>query len=121
MLGHATDLGAVTPPVEDRLQGADVLLVEANHDPAMLANGPYPWPLKQRVASDVGHLSNEACAQLLNALCHDGLRKVVLMHLSEKNNRPELALNAARQTLGDAPVPVDVAWQDRPTPLYNIE
>ena len=121
MLGHATDLGAVTPPVEDRLRGADVLLVEANHDPAMLANGPYPWPLKQRVASDVGHLSNEACAALLRALVHDGLQKVVLMHLSEKNNRPELALNAARQALSEGTVPLEVAWQDRPTPLYAIE
>lgn len=121
MLGHATDLGMPTPPVEERLQGADVLLIEANHDSTMLANGPYPWPLKQRVASDVGHLSNHACADLLRVLVHDRLQKVVLMHLSEKNNRPELALAAARQALGPAPVPVDVARQDRPTPLYAIE
>lgn len=120
-LGHATDLGAVTPPVIDRLQGADVLLVEANHDSEMLANGPYPWPLKQRVASDVGHLSNDACADLLRALVHDRLQKVMLMHLSEKNNRPELALTAARRALDGAPVPLDVAWQDRPTPLFAVE
>lgn len=120
-LGHATDLGSSTSLVEDRLKGVDVLLIEANHDPDMLANGSYPWPLKKRVASDVGHLSNQTCADMLRVLNHDKLQKVVLMHLSAQNNRPDLALDLARHALGASPVPVQVALQDRPTPMFDIQ
>ncbi|MCF8721859.1 MBL fold metallo-hydrolase [Nitrospina gracilis] len=119
-LGHATDLGSSTPTVEARLKGMDVLLIEANHDPDMLINGSYPWSLKKRVASETGHLSNQTCGEMLSVLNHDKLQKVVLMHLSEKNNRPELALNHAHRALAASPVPVEVARQDRPTPLFAI-
>jgi phosphoribosyl 1,2-cyclic phosphodiesterase len=70
-LGHITDLGKVTPRIVEKLQDCDTLLVESNHDERMLENGFYPWPLKQRIQSDVGHLSNTACADLLAQVKHE--------------------------------------------------
>jgi len=119
-LGHATDLGRVTPEVVSKLKNADALLVEANHDIHMLNAGPYPWALKRRVQSDVGHLSNEACGELLAAACHGGLQTVVLMHLSETNNLPDLAEITARQALGDCGAAMVLARQDAPTALLEI-
>jgi len=119
-LGHATDLGRVTSEVIEHLSLADALLVEANHDVDMLNAGPYPWPLKQRIKSDVGHLSNEACGEILARTVHAGLKTVVLMHLSETNNHPELAAITARQALGDSPADVILARQDQPTPMIEI-
>src|SRR4029079_18078673 len=74
-----------------RLGGVHALLLEANHDLEMLRNGPYPWPLKQRVAGRHGHLSNAAAAQGLPELAHEGLQHLVLYHLSQVNNLPALA------------------------------
>ena len=101
-IGFAADLGFVSRLVAERLAGVDALLLESNHDPVMLENGPYPRDLKQRVAGKRGHLSNEQCGDLLSALVHGGLRHVVLLHLSEKNNTPDLALAAARRSLDEA-------------------
>jgi len=122
-IGHATDLGKVTPFVREKLQKSTALLVEANHDVEMLTVGPYPWSLKQRVKSDVGHLSNEACGELLAAVDHDGLRCVVLMHLSETNNLPELAALTAEQALGrrSSPPRMILARQDHTTELLTID
>lgn len=119
-LGHATDLGKVTPLVRERLGGADALLVESNHDIDMLHAGPYPWPLKQRIKSDVGHLSNEACADLLLSVNHDRLQFVVLMHLSETNNHPDIAQVTAAQALQAGAVKMILAQQDSPTHLLTI-
>lgn len=119
-LGHATDLGKVTPIVREKLSGADALLVEANHDIDMLHAGPYPWPLKQRIKSDVGHLSNEACAELLSFVNHDQLQLVVLMHLSETNNHPDIVQVTADQALQTKPVRTILARQDSPTELLMI-
>ncbi|UCD12315.1 MAG: hypothetical protein JSU88_04320, partial [Nitrospinaceae bacterium] len=102
------------------LQRADALMVEANHDVDMLHAGPYPWSTKKRIQSDVGHLSNEACAELLAATGHGGLKTVVLMHLSETNNHPDIAAITARQALGDSSAEMILARQDRPTPLIEI-
>jgi phosphoribosyl 1,2-cyclic phosphodiesterase len=93
-LGMCTDLGIVTQLVRQRLQGCRGLLLEANHDPELLINGPYPWHLKQRIRGRHGHLSNTDTYELLRELFHEGLRVVVLAHLSEINNRPELVLEA---------------------------
>jgi len=120
-LGHATDLGMVTPLVREKLQHADALLLEANHDVDLLNAGAYPWPLKQRIKSDLGHLSNEACAELLSSVNHDGLQTVVLMHLSESNNHPEIAELTARQALRNgSSAKMILARQDRPTELLAI-
>ncbi|MDH5762841.1 MAG: MBL fold metallo-hydrolase [Nitrospinota bacterium] len=119
-LGHITDLGKITPRVIEKLQSCDVLLVESNHDERMLENGNYPWPLKQRIQSDVGHLSNEACADLLARVKHDGLKTVVLMHLSESNNHPEIAMDSARRVLGDHPATLFPARQKHPSVLIPV-
>ncbi|NIQ01694.1 MAG: MBL fold metallo-hydrolase [Nitrospinaceae bacterium] len=120
-LGQITDLGRVTPRIVEKLQDCDVLLIESNHDERMLDNGHYPWPIKQRIKSDVGHLSNTACAELLRAVKHDGLQTVVLMHLSESNNHPEIAMDAARGVLGDHPATLFPARQKTPSVLIPIE
>lgn len=121
-IGHATDLGEVTPYVREKLRKSTALLVEANHDINMLEVGPYPWPLKQRIKSSVGHLSNEACGELLADANHDGLQLVVLMHLSETNNLKELATLTAEQALGEkaARITQVLAEQDKPTELFSI-
>jgi phosphoribosyl 1,2-cyclic phosphodiesterase len=98
-VGVATDLGVVTRLVTESLRGCRVLVLETNHDEEMLRDGPYPWPLKQRVRSAHGHLSNRAGSSLLQELLWKGLESVFLGHLSETNNRPELALTSANQVL----------------------
>ena len=100
-----TDLGVVTSVVEQAVCGCDFLLVEANHDPDRLAQGPYPYYLKQRILGEHGHLSNAACAALA-ARC--GAKTVVLAHLSAENNTPSLALEAVRCAV-DEEVCVEVA------------
>jgi len=95
----ATDLGYISPNVRAQLKGVDLLLIESNHDLEMLRDGPYPWSVKQRVLSRVGHLSNEATADFLEK-CYDGQAAyVILAHLSENNNLPELARVAAERAL----------------------
>lgn len=96
--GILTDLGHVTPHVTASFAGLDALILEANHDAGLLAQGPYPASLKRRVAGPFGHLSNEQSAELLKVLGHDRLQHVVISHLSEQNNDAGLA----RETLAAA-------------------
>jgi phosphoribosyl 1,2-cyclic phosphodiesterase len=93
-----TDLGEIPPALPAHLARCDVALIESNHDPDMLRRGPYPEFLKRRIASARGHLSNGQAHALLRALPYE-THTVVLMHLSETNNRPDLALDAARDAL----------------------
>lgn len=102
-LGFATDLGYVPPNVKLALKGCDVLLLESNHDLEMLRDGPYPWSVKQRVLSRVGHLSNDATAEFLTRDYDGSARYIVLAHLSENNNLPEMALRAATAALESHP------------------
>lgn len=95
----ATDLGRITPQVEKAAAGADVLILEANHDAQMLANGPYPAFLKQRIKSHLGHLSNEQAAALLAGLPLKTGTQVFLSHLSKQNNSPEVAEKTVRSVL----------------------
>ncbi|MGE5380202.1 MAG: MBL fold metallo-hydrolase [Methylocystaceae bacterium] len=87
----ATDMGIVTPEAKAAIADADVMILEANHDPALLANGPYPYYLKQRIRSQVGHLSNQDCACLLGSIDLPSGAHVFLAHLSQQNNTPALA------------------------------
>jgi phosphoribosyl 1,2-cyclic phosphodiesterase len=99
-IGLVTDLGYISPNVKDHLRGCHGLMIESNHDLEMLRTGSYPWAVKQRVLSRVGHLSNEALADFL-ASDYDGEAAfVVLAHLSEQNNHPEIARSAAEKALG---------------------
>lgn len=102
-IGVVSDLGKVTAHVEQSLSGCDALLLEFNHDSAMLADGPYPESLKRRVGGGWGHLSNDRSATLLRGIERTRLQHLVLTHLSEKNNRPALALAAAHAALEEAP------------------
>ena len=99
-IGIATDLGIATGMVKQHLKECSLLVLEANHDPVMLKEGPYPWPLKQRIQSRNGHLSNQDSRDLLGEIKHDGLCHVVLAHLSETNNTPEKALRAVQEAIG---------------------
>ena len=98
-VGLATDLGVVTGLVRNLLTGLNAVVLESNHDPAMLRDGPYPWELKQRVRSRLGHLSNEQSAELLESIVNSDLKAVILAHMSETNNTQELAESCARQCL----------------------
>src|SRR5580692_8872677 len=98
-VGVATDLGYLPVSVRDHLRGCDVLVMESNHDVEMLRNGPYPWVVKQRVMSRVGHLSNGALAEFFTTDYDGGAAYVILAHLSEQNNHPELAHREAARAL----------------------
>ena len=119
-LGHATDMGMATHEVREILKNSHVLLLESNHDVEMLDVGPYSWTLKKRIKSDLGHLSNEACGELLAAINHEHLQRVVLMHLSQTNNHPEIAHVTAIQALGSHSPVLSLADQDQPTELIEV-
>lgn len=97
--GLVTDLGHVTSFIVDRLKNVNCLVLEANHDEKMLIEGTYPWPLKKRILSEKGHLSNHAAAKNLALIRSSATTHVVLAHLSEQNNLPHLALNTACEYL----------------------
>lgn len=113
-LGYATDLGHATRLVMERLRECDVLVAEANHDPEMLRNGPYPWTVKQRILGSHGHLSNQEMSALVAGAATPRTRHLFLAHLSATNNTPALAVSACHrglQTAGRAGVRVHVTHQ----------
>lgn len=90
-----TDLGYISEDVKTSVTGCESVLIESNHDVMMLQNGPYPYYLKRRILSEKGHLSNDTCSEFLPQLVNSGAKNIVLSHLSEKNNIPELARQTA--------------------------
>jgi len=122
-IGIATDLGYATALIKRRLAGCDMLVLESNYDENMLMEGPYPWFLKQRIRSRKGHLSNEDSSQILKELLHPGLQRVILAHLSEVNNCPEVALHEAVGAVGDRGngLELTAACMAEPTPIFYIE
>lgn len=119
-IGIATDLGHSTSMVKDHLKDCSLLVLEANHDIDMLIEGPYPWPIKQRIRSRTGHLSNESTKKLLKEILHDKLEYVVLSHLSEVNNTPHKALSVIKQVVPKEKPQLSVARQDVSTEIYYI-
>jgi len=121
-MGIATDLGRPTAAVRSRLADSHVLVLEANHDEALLWNGPYPWSVKQRIASSHGHLSNNASGELVRDLHHNGLVSVVLAHLSESCNYPDLAHEVIGTALERERYrgSLTVAPQDRPLEPIDV-
>lgn len=103
----ATDLGVVTDAVQEAMEGADVLVLEANHDPDLLRGGAYPWPLKRRILSTRGHLANTDAAWALMRMRRRP-QKVYLAHLSEENNRPALAHDTVHRILASHGVALDI-------------
>jgi phosphoribosyl 1,2-cyclic phosphodiesterase len=124
VLGYCTDTGMVSRLMQHRLSQCHGLVLECNHDPDLLRNGPYPPALQQRVRSRTGHLANGQAGEFLRALLHPGLEHVVLSHLSETNNRPEVALETVRGLLaageaGEGPV-LSLACQERVGELVRL-
>ena len=119
-IGLATDLGIATSMVAEHLKNCQALILEANHDPQMLIDGPYPWPLKQRIQSRMGHLSNLDSTSLLSKIVHHKLEHVILAHLSETNNTPDKALNSFTPVLSNFRTHLAVAIQDRCTEMFYL-
>jgi phosphoribosyl 1,2-cyclic phosphodiesterase len=127
-VGIVTDLGYITQLVAERLRGCNFIVIESNHDKDMLKVGPYPWPLKQRIASNSGHLSNDETARWLREDFDGRAEYLVLAHLSRQCNHPELARLSALQALAthgslffpDAERRVKIAQQDRATEWFEL-
>ena len=120
--GYCTDTGKITTLIEYHLQGCDALVLESNHDPKMLREGPYPLYLQQRVRSNKGHLANEDAGRFLKKLATRGLKHVVLAHLSETNNLPELALQSVKDNLDGSMKQTSIisAAQASPSPIIDL-
>ncbi|MFC1554662.1 MBL fold metallo-hydrolase, partial [candidate division KSB1 bacterium] len=122
-IGYATDLGAVTDTVIQNFEGISILTIEANHDVNMLLNGNYPRFLKNRIRSEVGHLSNEETGKLLKKIASNNLKSVCLAHLSKENNSPTLAYNSIYRSFEESAdnVPdIVIAKQNSPTDSFCI-
>ncbi len=111
-IGIATDLGIATSMVKQHLKRCSALILEANHDPALLTSGPYPWPVKQRIRSRTGHLSNLESRDLLKEVQHEHLRHVILAHLSETNNTAQKAYDSVSEAITHRQTQLTVARQD---------
>jgi phosphoribosyl 1,2-cyclic phosphodiesterase len=106
-----------------RLGEAGLVILESNHDEKMLLEGPYPWPLKQRVKGRKGHLSNRAAAKALGTLASNGLSRAVLAHLSQENNTPDAALQASKSELrrvGAQGFQIMAAWQHQASGMIAL-
>jgi len=119
-LGILTDAGSLTPHLVSALNGVDALLLECNHDLDMLKNGPYPPRLQARVSGDYGHLSNAQAADLLTRIDNRKLQHIVIGHISEKNNTPELAVGAVLQVAQDLESRMKLLVQDDCSNWYQL-
>jgi len=119
-LGVLTDVGMITPHIVRVLANCTALLLECNHDPEMLANGPYPPSLQQRVSGSLGHLSNCQAAQLLEQVDHPGLKRLVVGHVSEKNNTPDLAREALVTAVPEIEQRLTLTCQDQASEWFEV-
>ena len=116
-VGYATDIGYVSQEVYEGLMGCSAVILESNHDPDMLMEGPYPYDLKLRIASRRGHLSNPDSAAFAAQLCENGTKRLMLAHLSQENNTPDTAFDACVSAVGCEQVCIAVAQPDAITEL----
>lgn len=121
-VGIASDLGSVDAPVLQHLQKCDGLFFEANHDLDMLRTGSYPWSLKRRIMSPVGHLSNDDSLTAVRRMIGEDLKALCLIHLSQKNNHESIVRAMAEGVIrtAGADVKLDIARQDRPMPMMSV-
>lgn len=119
-LGILTDLGHITPHVQQSLAHCNALLLECNHDAQMLAASKYPASLKRRISGRLGHLENSLAQTFVSGLLHQGLRTVVAAHLSERNNQAHLAAACLAQGLGAQPQDIVVATASEGTPWLDV-
>lgn len=118
-----TDLGVLTNGVYENIVGSDMVYIESNHDIDMLTTGNYPYALKRRILGDRGHLSNLACSVAVRRLYEDGTNKFMLAHLSQENNRVDLAYNASNNQLIELQAEkyiLEVATQDAPSKIIEV-
>ena len=118
-IAFAVDLGFLTNLVKEQLRGCDCVLLEANHDVEMLRQGPYPWFIKQRVMSRLGHLSNDALAEFLECDFDGAARYFILAHLSQSNNSPQVARLVAEQALRRRRTRFPLSLSNRPEILVT--
>ncbi len=118
-VGIVTDIGYVTQTVYDCLCGCHAVMIEANHDREMVRRGSYPAMLKARILSGGGHLSNDDCAEISGAWARQGTKKLLLAHLSEENNTPDIALETVKKATDPYGVDVCAAKRDEPTVLLD--
>jgi len=118
-LVYATDLGFVSTVVKEKLKQANIVILESNHDREMLLQGRYPWYLKQRISSRMGHLSNEDAARALAEINHPNLKQVILAHLSEENNTPDRAKETFQAILGESKFRLESADQHSVTEFFQ--
>ena len=121
-----TDIGHVSDEVFRNIKGSDIAVIESNYDPHMLNYCSYPYPLKQRIRSETGHLSNEEAGYLGAALIKSGTRKLLLAHLSKESNLPQLAFQTvasilSQQDIGPEDAGLDVMLRGRVSKIYSIE
>lgn len=121
-IGLVTDLGYIPDSIKFHLQGTDLLVLESNHDLEMLKVGPYPWPVKQRVMSRVGHLSNETVCEFIQQDLDPATRTLVLGHLSEHNNHPSIVRLGAAQALAKRGIETRLVIAERhaPTEVFQL-
>ncbi len=113
-IGFATDIGYVTDEIRDNLLGCESVIIESNHDEIMLMEGNYPYELKLRIRSKKGHLSNTECAALAALLSVNGTKNIMLAHLSEENNLPDVAYNESLSAIANPNVNLVVASPTSP-------
>ncbi|MBZ4662563.1 MAG: fold metallo-hydrolase [Caloramator sp.] len=122
----ATDIGHASREVKDNIKDSDLILLESNHDVEMLKVGPYPYYLKRRVLSDVGHLSNEDCGRTIVDILNSRIKRIILGHLSKTNNYPELAYRTVLSILESngirdgVDIDLDIAHRDRVGKYYSV-
>ncbi|GIW48598.1 MAG: MBL fold metallo-hydrolase [Caloramator sp.] len=122
----ATDIGHASKEVKENIKDSDLILLESNHDVEMLKVGPYPYYLKRRVLSDVGHLSNEDCGRTIVDILNSRIKRIILGHLSKTNNYPELAYRTVLSILESngirdgVDIDLDIAHRDRVGKYYSI-
>jgi phosphoribosyl 1,2-cyclic phosphodiesterase len=122
-IGIALDLGCATHLVKEKLKKSNLIILESNYDHQLLKSGPYPWTLKQRLQSRHGHLSNQAAGELLAELIHPELKHVILAHLSQTNNQPQLVYKQAKTILdkaSDNHIQLSVAQQRQAGPVIKL-
>lgn len=125
-ISMVTDTGHICDSIKAAVEGSNLYLIEANHDVNMLRMGSYPWPLKKRIESDWGHLSNEAAGEFISELCKGQKSTVLLGHLSQENNFPELAYQTVKNILTengiyiDEGIELDMALRHAPTKIYEV-
>jgi phosphoribosyl 1,2-cyclic phosphodiesterase len=121
-LAIATDLGYAHNLLKNYLKQATTIILESNHDVEMLRTGPYEWYLKQRILSKTGHLSNEQATELIKDIINDRHERLILTHLSEINNTPEIAFAQMKEMLTRIKAKIDlhIASQYECTPLFNV-